>query len=145
MRSRTPVTLILVLLSGALAGELVLSGILRLWPAVDAALAVNIMYIAVKLGGDLMCRITRRSVDEWGSPLNYLTEIINHWLTYSVLLAFLQVYFAGLAARGTLGWRIGISSFIADVVYIGLRRKKEIELANAHVLGRRAKVKYGLD
>jgi hypothetical protein len=56
----------------------------------------------------------------------------------------MQTYFAALTARGSLGWRVAVSTVIADLLYVALRRKKELELANAHVLGRRARVKYGV-
>lgn len=146
MAKRKPGTLIIALIIGAAAGELTLSWILRRFPRIDTLIAVIVMYIAVKLAADLTCRITGRSVDEWGRPENYVAEVVNHWLTNAVLLAVVQTYFANrIFYRGTTPWRITICSAVAVLAYCVIRCKKEYELANAHILGRRARVKYGLD
>lgn len=127
------------------AGEATFSLLCREFPALPPFAAIIAVYFVVKLLGDLLCSLTRRSVHEWGYLDDYLiNELAFGYSVYAIPLAIAQAIACIYFPAGTLPWRLSASALLAVGVWGVLRRRREYELAHSHKLGRRVRIKHGL-
>lgn len=138
-------SLLWILLILWLAGEATFSALHAKLPAAPTFAVLVAVYYVVKLLGDLLCQLTGRSAHEWGYLDDYLiNELVFGYVFYALPLSFAQAVAAVLFPTDSLPWRIAATALPAVVVWGILRRKKEYELAHAHKLGRRVRIKFNL-
>lgn len=110
-----------------------------------AIAAIAVVYVVVKVLGDGLCWLTRRSVHEWGYLDDYIiNELVFGYTFYVLPLSFAQAIAVAYFPTDSLPWRLSATAALAVAVWAILRRKKEYELAQTHQLGRRVRIKYGL-
>ncbi|MEW6723884.1 MAG: hypothetical protein AB1331_03035 [Bacillota bacterium] len=101
--------------------------------------------MVAKLVGDLAWRFFSGHQAEWAYLSDYLA---NEWLTYSIYalsLAAIQSAILLYLVPGTLGYRLGQTALPAVIIFFVVRYAQEIKLTRVHQIGRRVRLKYGLE
>lgn len=143
--SRRPRSLVWIMLLQMVVGEATFSFLHARFPPLPAFAAIIAVYFVVKVLGDGLCHLTKRSVHEWGYIDDYIiNELVFGYLNYVIPLSFAQAIAVIYFPTDSLPWRLSATALLAVSVWGILRRKKEYELAQAHKLGRRVRIKHGL-